>query len=185
MAIKNDKNKEIISTRGLWAGDPDAPVSMVFYGDYESEECAKVHRVIVKLMEAHGKKVKLNYRHFPLTQIHQHAHKAAEAAIAAAQEGKFWEMHNLLYAHNRRLGTISLREYAREAGVTSKNFLPDLMESKYGWTVRTDLLEALDKGIRTVPTLYINDQVYDGRLSQPEISKAIDLACTSAKRKRA
>ena len=75
MPIKNDKNKEIISTRGLWAGDPDAPVSMVFYGDYESEACAKVHRVIVKLLE--GKKVRLNYRHFPLTLIHQHAHKAA------------------------------------------------------------------------------------------------------------
>jgi predicted DsbA family dithiol-disulfide isomerase len=83
------------------------------------------------------------------------------------------------------LGSISLREYAREVGVTSKNFLADLVESKYGWTVRTDLLEALDKGIRNVPTLCINGEVYDGRLSQPEISKAIDSACSEAKRKRA
>ena len=185
MAIKNDKNKEIISTKGLWAGDPDAPVSLVLFGDYESEECAKVHRVIIKLLETHGKKFRFNYRHFPLTQIHQHAHKAAEAAIAAAQEGKFWEMHSLIYAHNRRLGSISLREYAREAGVTSKNFLPELVESKYGWTVRADLLEGLDKGVRNVPTLFINDQVYHGRLSQPELSKAIDELCHSVKRKRA
>jgi protein-disulfide isomerase len=185
MPIKNDKNKEIISTKGLWAGDPGAPVSLVLFGDYESEECGKVHRVITKLLESHGKKIRFNYRHFPLTQIHQHSHKAAEAAVAAAQEGKFWEMHNLLFAHHRRLGTISLREYAREAGVTSKNFLPELVESKYGWTVRTDLLEGLDKGVRNVPTLFINDQVYHGRLSQPELTKAIDSICRSVNRKRA
>jgi protein-disulfide isomerase len=169
----------------LWTGDPGAPVSLVLYGDYESEECAKVHRVIVKLLESHGKKIRFNFRHFPMTQVHQHAHKAAEAAVAAAQEGKFWEMHNLLYAHHRRLGTISLREYAREAGVTSKNFLPDLVESKFGWTVRTDLLEALNKGVRSVPTLFINDHEYHGRLSQPEIAKAIDEELHTAKRKRA
>jgi protein-disulfide isomerase len=185
MPIKSDKNKEIISTKGLWAGNPEAPVSLVLYGDYESEECAKVHRVIVKLLESHGKKMRFNYRHFPLTQIHQHAHKAAEAAVAAAQEGKFWEMHNLLYAHHRRLGSISLREYAREAGVTTKNFLPDLVESKFGWTVRTDLLEALDKGVRNVPTVFINDREYHGRLSQPELAKAIEEECHSARRKRA
>jgi protein-disulfide isomerase len=184
MAIKSDKYKEIISTKSLWLGEADAPVSMVLYGDYESDECAKLHRVIGKLLETHGNKIRFNFRHFPLTQIHQHAHKAAEAAVAAAQEGKFWEMHNLLYAHNHRLGSISLREYAREAGVTNKNFLPDLVESKYGWTVRTDLLEGLGKGVRNVPTLFINDQEYHGRLSQPELSKVIDDLCPT-NRKRA
>src|SRR5690348_872946 len=179
MAINQNKNKEILSTKSIWIGNPEAPVSLVLYGDYESDECAKLHKVIVKLLDEYGDKVKFNYRHFPLTQIHQHSHKAAEAAVAAAQEGKFWEMHNLLFAHHRRLGTISLREYAREAGVTSKNFLPELVESKYGWTVRTDLLEGLDKGVRNVPTLFINDQVYHGRLSQPELTKAIDSICRS------
>jgi protein-disulfide isomerase len=94
-------------------------------------------------------------------------------------------MHNLLFAHPHRLGSISLREYAREVGVTSKNFLPDLVESKYGWTVRTDLLEGLNKGVRNVPTLFINDREYHGRLSQPELSKAIEEECHGAKRKRA
>ena len=185
MAIKSDKNKEIIPTKNLWTGNPDARVSLVLFGDYESDECAKVHRVIVKLLEAYHKKIKFNYRHFPLTQIHQHAHKAAEAAVAAAQEGKFWEMHNLLYNHPHRLGTISLREYAREVGVTSKNFLPDLVESKYGWTVRTDLLEGLNKGVRNVPTLFINDRLYEGRFSQPEISNAIDMEFHANRHKRA
>jgi protein-disulfide isomerase len=185
MAINQNKNKEIIPTKGIWIGEPDAPVSMILYGDYESEECAKLHRVIVKLLDEHGGKLKFNYRHFPLTQIHQHAHKAAEAAIAAAQDGKFWPMHNLIFAHYKRLGTISLREYAREAGVTTKNFLPDLVESKYGWTVRADLLEGLEKGVRTVPTIFINDQLYTSRFTQPELSKAIDAEYGSKGRKRA
>jgi protein-disulfide isomerase len=185
MAIKNDRNKEIIPTKNMWLGDPDAPVSLVLHGDYESEDCAKLHRVIIKLLEAYDGKIRFNFRHFPLTQVHQHAHKAAEAAVAAAQEGKFWEMHNLLFANSKRLGTISLREYAREAGVKGKNFIPDLVESKYGWTVRTDLLEGLDKGIRNVPALFINDKAYHGRLSQPEIAKIIEVELQTDRRKRA
>lgn len=185
MAIKDNKNKDILSTKGIWIGHPEAPVSMVLYGDYESEECARVHRIIVRLLDEYGKKLKFNFRHFPLTQIHQHAHKAAEAAVAAAQEGKFWPMHNLIFEHHRRLGSISLREYAREAGVTSKNFLPDLVESKYGWTVREDLLEGLDKGVRNVPTIFINDRLFTGRISQPELAKVIDAEYAANHRKRA
>jgi protein-disulfide isomerase len=185
MAIKDNKNKEILSTKNIWIGDPDARVSLVLYGDYESEECARVHKIIVKLLDEYGRKLKFNYRHFPLTQIHQHAHKAAEAAVAAAQEGKFWPMHNLIFAHHRRLGSISLREYAREAGVMSKNFLPDLVESKYGWTVRADLLAGLEKGVRTVPTIFINDRLYTSRFTFPELSKAIDAEYAANHRKRA
>jgi protein-disulfide isomerase len=186
MPIKDNKNNEILSTtKTIWIGEPDAPVSMVLYGDYESEECVKVHKIIVKLLEEYDRKLKFNFRHFPLTQIHQHAHKAAEAAVAAAQEGKFWPMHNLIFAHYKRLGAISLREYAREAGVVSKNFLPDLVESKYGWTVRADLLEGLEKGVRNVPTIFINDRLYTSRFTQPELSKAINAECTTKGRKRA
>jgi protein-disulfide isomerase len=185
MAIHQNKNKEILSTKSIWIGEAEAPVSLVLYGDYESEACAKLHRVIVKLLDEFEKKVKFNYRHFPLTQIHQHAHKAAEAAVAAAQEGKFWPMHNLIFAHHKRLGAISLREYAREAGCTSKNFLPDLVESKFGWTVRADLLEGLDKGVRNVPTIFINERLYTSRFTQPELSKAIEAELDAREKKRA
>jgi Protein-disulfide isomerase len=77
--------------------------------------------------------------------------KAAEAAVAAAQEGKFWEMHDLLFHNQRHLGAVSLKQYAREAGVMDKNFLPKLVDSAYGWTVRADLLEGLEHGVRDVP----------------------------------
>ena len=100
--------------------------------------------------------------HFPLTQLHQHAQKAAEVAVGAAQEGKFWDMHELLVERRRNLGTISLKNYAREAGVENKRFLTEMIDSTYSWTVRNDLLEGVDKGVRDVPTFFINDEQFHG-----------------------
>jgi protein-disulfide isomerase len=139
--------------------------------------------VVKKILEVYDGRVKFNFRHFPLTQVHQRAQKAAEASVGAAQEGKFWEMHNLLFAHRTQLGSISLREYAREAGATDKNFLPKLVDSLYGWTVRNDLLEGLDKGIRDIPAFFINNELYTGKVTMPGLSKAIDDALASCKKK--
>ena len=122
---------EIIPTKDIWVGNREAPVKLVMYGDYESEACAKANDVVNQLMEKYEDKLQFNYRHFPLTRIHQRAQKAAEASIGAAQEGKFWDMHNTLFAHRRQLGTISLKGYAKEVGVTDKNFLTKLVV-KYG-----------------------------------------------------
>jgi protein-disulfide isomerase len=184
MAVR-DKNKEmIIEPKTIWIGEGSAPVSLVMFGDYQSEPCVKAHKVVKKLLEAYKGKVKFNYRHFPLTQVHQHAQKAAEAAVAAVQENKFWEMHDLLYQHHKRLGTVSLKEYAREAGVTDKNFLPKLVDSAYGWTVRADLLAGLAIGVRDVPAFFINDEPYTGKPTFDGLSAAIDDALKASKRKK-
>jgi len=184
MAIRDNKNIEIIATKNVWTGSSDAPVNLVLFGDYESEACAKVHRVVVRLLEELEGKVRFNFRHFPLTQIHQRAQKAAEAAVGAAQEGKFWEMHNLLFQHRTRLGSVSLKEYAREAGVKDKNFLPKLVDSAYGWTVRADLLEGLNMGVRDVPAFFINNELYADKPTFEGLSKAILDAAKPSKRKK-
>jgi protein-disulfide isomerase len=184
MAIKDNKNKEIIAPRSIWVGKANAPVSLVQYGDYQSEACAKAQKMVKKLLELYPEKLRFNYRHFPLTQVHQHAQKAAEAAVGAAQEGKFWEMHELLFQNQRRLGAVSLKEYAREAGVTDKNFLPKLVDSAYGWTVRADLLEGLNNGVRDVPSFFINDELYTGKPTLEGLSKAIEDAMKNSKRKK-
>ena len=183
----NNKSKlvEIIPPKDIWQGETSAPVSLVQFGDYESDACAKAHEVIKKLLDTYGKKLKFNYRHFPLTQIHQRAQKAAEAAVAAAQEGKFWEMHDKLFHNRRNLGSVSLKEYARESGVVDKNFLPKLVDSVYGWTVRNDLLEGLDKGVRDVPAFFINGELYSGKPTFDGLSKAVEEALKSGKRKSA
>jgi len=171
MAIKTPI--EIIPPKEFWVGDKEAPVSLVEFGDYESEACQKANEVVKKLLIEFEGKIKFNFRHFPLTKIHQRSMKAAEASIAAAQEGKFWEMHNILFAHRRQLGTISLKLYAKEVGVNNKRLLSELVDSVYGWSVRNDLLEGLGKGVRDVPTFFINDEMYTGKPTLEGLKKVI------------
>ena len=173
MAIKV-KAVEIIPTKNIWVGSSKASVSLVEYGDYESEACAKANEIVKDLMKQFEGDLRFNFRHFPLTQIHQRAQKAAEAAVGAAQDGKFWEMHDLLFRNQKHLGTISLKQYSREAGISNKKFLDSLVNSTYSWEVRNDLLDGLSKGVRDVPTFFINGQLLQGQPTFENIKKAIE-----------
>lgn len=184
MPIKN-KTPEIIPTKNVWVGNRRAPVSLVEFGDYESEACAKANDVVKKLLKEYEDSLRFNFRHFPLTQIHQRAQKAAEAAVGAAQEGKFWEMHNILFQNRKHLGTISLKEYSREAGISNKKFLDMLVNSTYSWEVRTDLLEGLSKGVRDVPAFFINGQLLQGKPTYENLRNAIEQELKQTAKKRA
>jgi protein-disulfide isomerase len=173
----------IIPTRDVFVGDPKAPVTLMEYGDYESEACAKVNEVVQKLLQQYDGKLKFNFRHFPLTKIHQHAMKAAEASLGAAQEGKFWEMHTMLFEHRRRLGAISLREYAKDVGVVNKKFLDNLVNSLYGWSVKSDLMEGLNKGVRDVPAFFINGVLFTGKPTFENLKKGIEEALKQKKKR--
>lgn len=179
--MKVKVEERIIAPKEIIVGDPDAKVLLVEYGDYESAETAKTYEVVRQLLETYKGKVKYTFRHFPLTKIHQRSFKAAEAAIGAAQEGKFWEMHELLLQHQRSLGTISLKGYAREVGVSSKHFLEDLMNSKYGWYVREDQMEGADAGV-TGPAIFINNERFEGKPTLQNLSASIDAALKSRKK---
>lgn len=179
------KTQEIIPTKNVWIGDSHASVALVEFGDYESEACAKANEIVKKLIKQFEGQLKFNFRHFPLTQIHQRAQKAAEAAVGAAQEGKFWEMHNLLFENRKNLGTISLKVYSKEAGISNKKFLDTLVNSTYSWEVRNDLLEGLSKGVRDVPTFFINGQILEGKPSYENIKNAIEAQLKRTDKKRA
>ncbi|MFT3950019.1 MAG: DsbA family protein [Agriterribacter sp.] len=179
--MKFKVEERIIAPKEVIVGDPDAKVLIVEYGDYESSETAKTYEVVRQILETYKGKVKYNFRHFPLTKIHQRSFKAAEAAIGAAQEGKFWEMHELLLQHQRSLGTISLKGYARDAGVNSKHFLEDLMNSKYGWYVREDQMEGADAGV-TGPAIFINGERFEGKPTLQNLSASITQALKSRKK---
>lgn len=174
---------EIIEPADVFVGDPDAPVTLMEFGDYESEACAKANEVVKKLLDHFEGKIKLNYRHFPLTKIHQRSLKAGEAAVAAAQEGKFWEMHNILFANRRALGTTSLKLHSKEAGVKNKKFLDELVNATYGWQVQGDLKEGLNRGVKDVPAFFINDEPFVGKPTFENLSNAINAALRKAKRK--
>lgn len=174
---------EIIDPRTIFVGDMDAPVTLMEFGEYESEVCAKANEVVKQLLEEYEGKIKFSFRHFPQTRIHQRSLKAAEAAVAAVQDGKFWEMHNILFANRRQLGTVSLKLHSREAGISNRKFLDDLVNGTYGWQVQDDLREALDRGIKEVPAFFINEEPFTGKPTFENLSKVIDLALKKAKRK--
>ena len=167
---------EIIPPRKIFVGDSNAKIILTEFGDYESMECAKAHEVVKKLLKEFDGKIRFNFRHFPLIKFHQRAHKAAEAAVAAAQEGKFWDMHNILFENRNNLGTVSLKEYAKKIGVTDKNFLTKMVDAYYGWTVRGDLIDGLNKGITDVPVFYINELKFTDKPTFKNLSSALDEA---------
>ena len=171
----------VIPSKSMFAGNADAPVELTVFGDYESAGTRQLNDVTKEVMKTFGGKLKLVFRHFPLTQIHQRAHKAAEAAIGAGQEGKFWEMHELLMERYHQLGITSLKAHAREAGVVNKRFLEQLMNSDFGWNVQDDLREGLALGIREVPALLINGKIMEKPHNLNRVTKAIQQELKTAK----
>jgi protein-disulfide isomerase len=181
MAFKKDV-VEIIEPRDVFVGDPKAPVTLEEFGEYESEACAKANEVVKRLLQDYDGKIRFNFRHFPMTKIHQRSLKAGEAAVASAQEGKFWEMHNILFANRKNLGTTSLKLHSREAGIANKRFLDDLVNAVYGWQVQGDLKEGLDRGVKDVPTFFVNGQRVTGKPTYEELKKNIDQALKKVKK---
>lgn len=175
----------VIPQKDIVIGDPEAPITLEEFGDYESVECAQANEVVKEVLEKYDGKVKFVFRHFPLTSVHQKAHKAAEAAIGAAQEGRFWEMHQVLFDNRRNLGTISLKSYAREAGATSKRFLDDLIGGAWSVYVQDDLHEGLERGVRTIPTFFVNDEKFDGAVTLKGLGRVIEETLATTKKKRA
>lgn len=159
--MKNGKEQlPVIPSKDIVIGEATAPLRMILFGDYESEACAKANEVIKVVLEQFSGFVNISFRHFPLTRLHQKAHKAAEAAIGAAQEGHFWEYHNHLFQNRKALGVISLKTYAREVGVKDKKYLDRLINGEWGWFVQDDIREGLQMGVTTIPALFINGQRY-------------------------
>jgi len=184
MAFKKD-DVVIIEPKEMWVGKKDAPVTLVEFGEYENEDCAKANEVVKQLLEEYEGKIRFQFRHFPLTKIHQRSLKASESAVAAGQEGKFWEMHNVLFNNRRTLGTTSLKLHSKEAGVKNKKFLDDLVNGVYGWQVQDDLKEGIDRGVKEIPAFFINDEPFKGKPTFDNLSKMIDSALKKAKRKPA
>ena len=181
MAFKKEV-VEIIEPRDIFVGNAKAEITLEEFGEYESEVCANANEIVKKLLVEYDGVIRFNFRHFPLTNIHQRSLKAGEAAVATGQEGKFWEMHNILFANRKNLGTTSLKLYSKEAGVNNKRFLDDLVNATYGWQVQGDLREGLNRGVTTVPTFFVNGE----RMAKPtyeDIKKGIEDAIKNLKKK--
>ena len=141
---------EPVGTRDHARGPMDAPVTLVKYGDYECPYCGEAHPLLKELLERVGEQVRFVFRHFPLDTVHPRARSAAQAAEAAASQGRFWEMHDLLYERQDELGEEDLMRYAAELGLDLRQFEEDLTNDDHAWRS----LERGGKDARSAPSLW-------------------------------
>jgi protein-disulfide isomerase len=143
-------------------GPATALVTLVEYGDYQCPFCGRAHPIIEALREAMGERLRFVFRNFPLTQIHPHAQRAAEAAEAAGAPGKFWEMHDIVYENQHALDDASLLEYAKTVGLDTKAFIAALSSGEFIPKIREDFLSGVRSGVNGTPTFFIENVRYDG-----------------------
>lgn len=150
-----------ISARDHISGPADAPLTLVEYGDYQCPHCRLVHLNMKQLRERLGHQLRYVYRHLPVTSLHPQAQLAAEAAEAAAAQGKFWEMHDLLF-ERQQIDRNHLLQYAAEIGLDVAQFQHDLDEHMYADHIQEDFRTGLSSGVNGTPTFFVNGERYDG-----------------------
>ncbi|MGB3716225.1 MAG: Na+/H+ antiporter NhaA [Candidatus Promineifilaceae bacterium] len=142
-------------------GPFDAPVTLLEYGDYQCPHCRLVSYNIKDLQERLGDRMRYVYRHLPISSIHPDANFSAEAAEAAGAQGKFWEMHDLLYEHEE-LDKSHVIEYAEELGLDMDRFCSDIDDHVHSDRVRDDFRSGIRSGVNGTPTFFLNGERYDG-----------------------
>jgi protein-disulfide isomerase len=155
-------------------GPADAPVTLLEYGDYECPDCGNAFPVIQQLITEMGPRLRFVFRNFPLYSVHPHAGVAAQAAEAAAAQGKFWEMHKLLYANQKTLDQVDLSRLALRAGIEIYRFEADLAAERFAPRVGADYDSGVASGVKGTPTLFINGVKYTGAKDYDSLKKAID-----------
>jgi protein-disulfide isomerase len=156
-------------------GDIDAPVRLVVYGDYACPYTRRTMTHMRGLQRRLGDELCFVYRHFPAPQeIHPPARTAAEAALAANNQGKFWEMHDHLFRHQKALAYEYLADYAAELGLDVTQFERELAERTHLARIQRNLESGHKSGAQAVPTLFINEARYDGNLKLAAILRVIE-----------
>jgi protein-disulfide isomerase len=148
-------------------------VTLVEYGDFECPYCGRAEPVLRELATAFDGDLRYVWRHLPLPDVHEHAQLAAEAAAAAAHEGRFWEMHDLLLEHAGALEEPDLVRYAQEIGLDVVQFATALRTRKYALRVERDVDSADVSGVAGTPTFFINGRRHFGSYDIDSLSAAI------------
>ena len=166
------------STQDWMQGVLSARVVLVMYGDYQCPRSADVYKLIKaikrELSAASGEDdLCFILRHFPQTQIHPQARRAAQVAEAAAAQGKFWLMSDTLFDHQQRLENGYLVEYANDLGLDIPQFLKELSKQVYVDRINEDIEGGIQSGVTTTPALFINNIRYTGHWKITELTSAI------------
>lgn len=155
------------------SGAADAPLTLVEYGDYECGHCGRAYPIVRHLQKRFGPRLRFVFRNFPLSQLHAHAELAAEAAEAAAAQGRFWEMHEALFVHHFALERPDLVKYATRIGLDAERVAAELETRAHRARVRADFLSGVHSGVNGTPTFFVNGVRWDGAWEHGELEAAL------------
>jgi protein-disulfide isomerase len=156
-------------------GDPAAAVTVLEYGDFQCPYCAAAAPVLQTLVDESGGGVRLVFRNWPLPDVHPYALTAALAAEAAADQGRYWEMHHLLFRRQDHLADADLVRYGEELGLDTGRLVGEAAQP-YGDKVEADFATGVALGVPGTPTVYLDGQLFSGRPDLPALRRAIGAA---------
>jgi protein-disulfide isomerase len=160
-------------------GNMKATCTLVEYGDYECPHCGAAHPLVKQIQKHFGSKLRFVFRNFPLTNIHANAQAAAEVAEFAGGTGKFWEMHDLLFENQDRLGNALFVELAQELKIDATALQKALDDKTSEAHVRADFSGGVRSGVNGTPTFFIDNQRHDGPMDYPTMVAKIEQALAS------
>jgi len=179
-----DLDEEVDPARDHIRGGADASVTLVEYGDFECPYCGRAEPIVRELLAQEGDDLRYVFRHLPLADVHPNAQMAAEASEAAAAQGAFWEMHDLLFEHQDALQPADLVRYAVELGLDVEQFRDDLKRHAHAARVAQDVESADLSGVSGTPTFFINGQRHHGAFDIETLSAAVRLAQAQVRARR-
>jgi protein-disulfide isomerase len=167
------KLKPPVSEQDHVKGDIHAPVVLVEYGDFQCPHCGAAFPIVNHIEETYKKKLAFVFRHFPLAESHPYAQAAAVASEAAANQGKFWQMHSLIYKNQNELGLEMLLALAQSLKLDMKIFQQDFKDPKLFKKVEDNFESGIVSGVNGTPSFYINGTKYNGAYDYESLSEAI------------
>lgn len=154
-------------------GPESAAITLVEYGDYECPQCGEVYLVVEALKKILGERMRVIFRQYPYARLHPHAELAAEAAEAAAAQGKFWEMHEILFKNQDALTGNDLAEYAKSLQLDLPRFCWELTNQTYRKRVREVFRSGVRNGVYSTPSIFINGVRHDGPFDLETLCSAV------------
>jgi protein-disulfide isomerase len=155
------------------AGGESASVTLVEYGDYQCPFCGQAYPIVKAIQRKMDHRLRFVFRNFPLTNAHPFAEAAAEAAEAAGVQGKFWEMHDLLYENQTSLGEELIVEAASSLKLDVQRFSADINARTFKPRVRKDFIGGVHSGVNGTPCFFLNDTRFEGNWLSGELAAAL------------
>lgn len=162
-------------------GTPNAPVELVEYGDFQCPYCGAAFPVLQQVLQMMDNRLLFAFRNFPLSEAHEFAEVAAEAAESAGAQGKFWQMHNIIYQNQDQLDVDHLYRWANQIGLNMDRFDKDLAKHTYQDAVHDDFISGVRSGVNGTPTLFINGIRYDGPIELDALLETLNEAAETAR----